>query len=138
MRVKCSLQIAGFRGDTEHPSLMIPFTGNTLNRASERRSDAAWVAAKLHDPTSLILPMWKLQPFLIGNGKGLMEAGFLKPGLCETLAAPGAPVVLLGLEGERALFALDISAARDPANDGPLAGLGEFRDMRAAAMAGGL
>jgi NAD+ diphosphatase len=117
---------------------MIPFTGNTLNRASERRADADWVAAKLRDHTSLILPMWKLQPFLIGNGKGPREAGFLKPGLCETLAAPGAPVVLLGLEGERALFALDISAARDPANEGPLAGLGEFRDMRATAMAAGL
>ena len=32
------------------------------------------------------------------------------------------------------MFALDISAARDPANEGPLAGLGHFRDMRAAAM----
>jgi NAD+ diphosphatase len=117
---------------------MIPFTGNTLNRASEKRTDAQWVAAKLRDPSSLILPMWKLQPFLIGNAKGPMEAGFLKPGLCEALAAPGAPFVLLGLEGERALFALDISAARDPANEGPLAGLGEFRELRAAAMAAGL
>ena len=31
------------------------------------------------------------------------------------------------------MFALDISAARDPANEGPLAGLGHFRDARAAA-----
>ena len=107
---------------------MIPFCGNPLNRASEKRTDGEWVAAKLRDPTSLILPMWQLQPFLIGNGKGPLEAGFLKPGLCESLAAPGAPSVLLGLEGERALFALDISAARDPANEGPLAGLGQFKD----------
>jgi NAD+ diphosphatase len=117
---------------------MIPFTGNTLNRASEKRGDTAWVTAKLRDPASLILPLWKLQPFLIGDGKGPLEAGFLKPGLCETLAAPGAPCVLLGLEGERALFALDISAAPDPVKEGPLAGLGEFRDMRATAMGAGL
>jgi NAD+ diphosphatase len=117
---------------------MIPFCGNPLNRASEKRTDGAWVAAKLCDPTSLILPMWQLQPFLIGNGKGPLEAGFLKPGLCESLAAPGAPSVLLGLEGERALFALDISAARDPANEGPLAGLGQFKEMRMTAMTAGL
>ena len=86
---------------------MIPFCGNPLNRASEKRTDAEWVAAKMRDPTSLILPMWKLQPFLIGPQKGPFETGFLKPGLCESLAAPGAPCILLGLEGERALFALD-------------------------------
>jgi NAD+ diphosphatase len=117
---------------------MIPFTGNPLNRASDRRTDSAWVAAKLRDPTSFILPMWRLQPFLIGPERGPLETGFLRPGLCEKLAAPDAPCVLLGLEGEHALFALDISAANDPANEGPLAGLGQFREMRATAMSAGL
>jgi NAD+ diphosphatase len=112
---------------------MIPFSGNPLDRASERRTDAAWVEAMRHDPSSLILPVWRLQPFLLGPDKGPLEAGFLKPGLCEPLAAPAAPSVLLGLEGGHALFALDISAAADPANEGPLAGLGQFRDMRASA-----
>ncbi len=119
---------------------MIPFCGNPLNRASEKRPDTQWVTAKLHDPSSLILPMWRLMPFLLGpeKAKGPLEAGFLKPGLAEKIAGPDAPCVLLGLEGERALFALGISVARDPANEGPLAGLGHFRDMRAAAMSGGL
>ncbi|HEX3675362.1 MAG TPA: NAD(+) diphosphatase [Rhizomicrobium sp.] len=119
---------------------MIPFSGNPLDRASEKRSDADWLAAQRRDPDSLILPMWRLQPFLLGpeRGPGKLEAGFLRPGLCEQLAAPDAPCVLLGLENGHALFALDISAARDPANEGPLAGLGHFREMRAAAMSGGL
>jgi NAD+ diphosphatase len=119
---------------------MIPFSGNPLDRASEKRADADWLAAQRRDPDSLILPMWRLQPFLLGpeRGPGKLEAGFLRPGLAETLAAPDAPCVLLGLENGHALFALDISAARDPANDGPLAGLGHFREMRAAAMSGGL
>jgi NAD+ diphosphatase len=112
---------------------MIPFSGNPLDRASEKRTDHAWVAAKRRDPSSFILPMWRLEPFLLGPKDGPLEAGFLKPGLCESLAAPDAPCVLLGLENEHALFALDISAAPDPANAGPLAGLGSFRDMRAAA-----
>ncbi len=127
---------------------MIPFTGNPLDRADERRGDAQWLAERRRDPSSLVLPLWRLQPFFIGQEKGqqektLAEVGFLKPGLVEPLAAPEAPFVLLGLEksrsgGERALFALDISAAADPANEGPLAGLGHFRELRAAAMGGGL
>ncbi|MDE3117130.1 MAG: NAD(+) diphosphatase [Pseudomonadota bacterium] len=122
---------------------MIPFTGNPLDRAGERRGDAHWLAERRRDPSSLVLPLWRLQPFFIGPEKGQVEVGFLKPGLAEPLAAPDAPFVLLGLEksrsgGERALFALDIGAAADPANDGPLAGLGHFRELRAAAMGGGL
>jgi len=112
---------------------MIPFSGNPLDRASEKRTDTAWVEAMRRDPGSLILPVWRLQPFLLGQEKGPLEAGFLKPGLCETLAAADAPSVLLGLENGKALFALDISGANDPESEGPLAGLGVFRDMRAAA-----
>ncbi len=114
----------------------IPFTGNPLDRASEKRTDAQWLSQKRHDASSLILPLWRLQPFLIGpeNREPPLELGFLKPGLCETLAAPDAPCIFLGLENGRALFALDISAADDPAGAGPLAGLGHFREARGAAM----
>jgi hypothetical protein len=31
---------------------MIPFQGNPLDRASEKRTDEAWIAAKRNDPTS--------------------------------------------------------------------------------------
>jgi NAD+ diphosphatase len=116
---------------------MIPFTGNPLNRASEKRTDSAWVDAKRRDPSSLIMPVWRLQPFLIGEQKNGQpaELGMFRPGLCETMAAAGAPSIFLGLEGERALFALDVSAANDPENSGPLAGFGRFTEARASAMA---
>ena len=114
---------------------MIPFSGNPLDRLSAKRTDHEWVAEKRHDASSFILPVWRLQPFLFGPEKGTapLEAGFMKPGLCESLAAPDAPCIFLGVEKDHALFAIDISAARDPANEGPIAGLGHFRDMRAAA-----
>ncbi|HEY1836800.1 MAG TPA: NAD(+) diphosphatase [Rhizomicrobium sp.] len=117
---------------------MIPFCGNPLDRASEKRGDAEWIAARRRDPSSFVVPMWKLQPFLIGpeNQRGPLEVGWLKPGLAEPLMGPDAPAILLGLDDGAAYFALDISAATDPANDGPLAGLGHFRDLRAAAMSG--
>jgi NAD+ diphosphatase len=114
---------------------LIPFSGNPLNRLSERRADAAWIAEKLRHPASLILPLWQLQPFLAGTGEAL-KAGFLRPGLAESLAAPDVACVFLGLEdggldGEHAVFALDVSAAADPMS--VLAGLGEFRELRGAA-----
>jgi NAD+ diphosphatase len=112
---------------------MIPFTGNPLNRASEKRTDAQWLAAKRRDPSSLILPIWRLQPFLIG-AEGSAELGLFRPGLCEAMAGDGAPCVFLGLEGGQALFALDVSAAADPEKSGPLAGFGRFQEARASAM----
>ncbi len=116
--------------DVSDEAEMIPFSGNPLNRLSEKRTDAAWIAEKLHDPRSLILPLWRLQPLLAGSGESL-EAEFLRPGLAESLAAPEAPCVFLGLKGERACFALDISAVEDPAS--LLTGLGQFYELRGAA-----
>jgi NAD+ diphosphatase len=114
---------------------MIPFAGNPLDRASVKRTDADWIAAQRRDPGSLILPVWRLQPFIFGSEKAPapVELGLMRPGLCESLAAPDAPSIFLGLEGTHAMFALDISAARNPTEDGPLAGLGHFRDARVAA-----
>ena len=41
------------------------FAGNPLNRASDRRVDAAWLKARLDDPDTLALALW--------NGKPLVE-----------------------------------------------------------------
>ena len=114
---------------------MIPFSGNPLNRASEKRADAAWIESRRGDARTLVLPLWRLQPFLLTAAKegAPAELGLFRPGLCESMAAEDAPCVFLGLEGERALFALDVSAAEDPAERGPLAGLGAFHEARAAA-----
>jgi NAD+ diphosphatase len=44
-----------------------------------------------------------------------------------------ARCIFLGLDGETALFALDITAVSNPGDEGPLAGLGYFCDARTAA-----
>ena len=113
--------------------LPIPFSDNPLDRAGEKRADATWIAEQQRDPAALVLPVWRLQPFVLAGQDGKLEAGFLRPGLCESLAAGDAVCVFLGLENGHGVFALDISAAEDPANAGPLAGLGEFRELRGAA-----
>ena len=113
----------------------IPFSGSPLDRSSEKRADDGWIAAKRCDASSSILPMWRLQPFLLGPQRdaAAVTAGYLKPGLVEEVAGPEAISIFLGLEDGRAYFALDISHLQDPARDGPLAGLGHFRDARTAA-----
>jgi NAD+ diphosphatase len=114
---------------------MIPFAGSPLNRASEKRTDPNWIESKRRDPSSLVLPMWRLEPFLLEPEKSgvPLELGLLRPGIADSLAGAGAPCIFLGLDGDRAVFALDISEADDPANVGPLAALGYFRDARMAA-----
>jgi len=110
---------------------MMPFAGSRLDRAGHRRVDADWLAAGLKDPQTRILPLWNLRPLVIADGDAL-RAGLFPPGVGESLAGD-MPPVFLGLDADRAVFALDISAAADPEHEGPLAGLGQFRDLRAAA-----
>ena len=114
---------------------MIPFAGNPLDRASEKRTDPKWIESKRRDRSSLILPMWRLEPFLLGreDSDPPVGLGLLQPASADSLADAGAPCVFLGLDGDRAIFALDLSEADDPAKAGPLAGLGHFRDARTAA-----
>ncbi len=114
---------------------MIPFTGNPLNRASEKRLDSNWIESKRRDPSSLVLPMWRLQPLLLGPEKSgpRLELGLVRPGIADSLAGAEATNIFLGLDGDRALFALDVSEAGDAAKTGPLAELGHFRDARSAA-----
>jgi NAD+ diphosphatase len=113
---------------------MIPFAGNPLNRASERRIDSDWIESKRHDSSSLVLPMRRLEPFLLEPEKsGTTELGLLRPEIADSLAGPEATCIFLGLDGDRAVFAVDVPEAASPANPGALAGLGYFRDARAAA-----
>src|SRR5215813_3654663 len=114
---------------------MIPFGGNPLDRASEKRLDAEWIANKRRDPSSLIFPMWRLEPFFLGSEKSEapIPLGLVSPETVESFAIPEAVCIFLGLDGDRALFALDISAAENPGNTGPLAGRGFFREARVGA-----
>ncbi len=114
---------------------MIPFAGSPLNRATEKRTDPDWIESKRRDPSSLVLPIWRLEPFLLGSEKSAppAELGLLRPVIADSLAGAEALCIFLGVDGDRAVFALDVSEVGNPANEGALAGLGYFRDARAAA-----
>src|SRR5277367_1275572 len=83
---------------------MIPFAGSPLNRASEKRTDSDWIESKRHDPSSLVLPMWRLEPFLLGPEKLIppIELGLVRPEIADLLASAEASSIFLGLDGDRA------------------------------------
>jgi NAD+ diphosphatase len=111
------------------PFITHTFAGNPLNRASDRRSDADWLAGKLAEPQSRALVLW--------NGSPLLKDGalvWLGGSLAQHLAGGEEHLLFMGLDGEAAVFALDLDGAADPA-EGPLEGWGTFGEMRSAAAA---
>jgi NAD+ diphosphatase len=77
-----------------------------LDRVSEKRKDAAWLAERLADPLSRFVPVWRSRNWvdpkearailLEGDRLAALPPGELEP-------------VLLGLAGEVAYFAVDVS-----------------------------
>lgn len=109
------------------------FAGNPLDRASERRRDRVWIARQLADPRALALALWQGRPLLREDAVGASELVYLSAPMAR--AAVGGReerLLFLGLHGEAAVFAVEFDGAGDP-SEGPLAGLGRFEDLRAAA-----
>lgn len=101
------------------------YAGCALDRAHHRRRDEAWLLARLTDPASAILPLWRGLP-LISEAGGPAPA-LLAGGEAAVLVADGE-WALLGLAGEQAVFALELTglAGRSP----DLGRWGRFIDLR--------
>jgi NAD+ diphosphatase len=100
------------------------YTGSPLDRVSGKRDDAAFVAARLADPASLFVPVWQAKSLLRGLETGAPEAVLLTRDAAVALGVEARPHALLGLWGDRAVFALDLSAEADP-----LPALARFGDV---------
>jgi NAD+ diphosphatase len=110
------------------------FANSPLDRAAHYRLDEAWLKEKLADETSLIIPFWQLKPLVlppVAEGEG-HDAGWMRPDLMTGTPKGPAPTLFLGMKGDRAFFAQDLDPSKSPETEGPLAGLGEFMEMRAA------
>jgi NAD+ diphosphatase len=107
------------------------FAGNPLNRVSDRRTDEAWLAERLADPSSLAIALWNGKP-LVENGSEpkSVQIAYLRASLAGELAGGFERLAFMGLWKETAVFAVDLEGGADPA-EGPLSGLGRFEDLRA-------
>jgi NAD+ diphosphatase len=99
---------------------MLSFTGNPLDRASFKRADLVWVTEQRQRPDALFLPFWQTKP-LVKDQRAAFLAG--------PQIGAGTFCVFLGLWDSQPLFAAAMPDSETP----PLAGRGEFHDMRAAA-----
>jgi NAD+ diphosphatase len=102
------------------------FAGSPLNRASERRPDADWLAGKLAEPETRVLALWNGAPLLKDGALVWLDGGFAQH------LADEERRLFLGLDGETAVFAIDLEGEADPCA-GPLAGRGAFGNLREAA-----
>lgn len=99
-----------------------------LDRVSHLRSDAEWLAARLRDAKSRLIPVWQ-QKNLVIDGESV-AAGLLDIDRMETLRAEGVDPVLLGLVDDTAYFTLDVSHIENPHEHEMLGAAGIFEDLR--------
>jgi NAD+ diphosphatase len=109
------------------------FAGNPLDRRSDKRTDAEWLAARLRSDESLGVAIWNGRPFVERAKDGGWQIAYLPAKLVAELAGGLERLLFMGLWKETAIFALDMEGEADPAL-GPLQGLGEFKDLRMVAM----
>ncbi|MHB8528217.1 MAG: NAD(+) diphosphatase [Caulobacteraceae bacterium] len=109
------------------------FAGNPLDRASDRRGDAAWLEEMLAAPGSLSLALWNGKPMVETGAQGGIQLAYLRADMARDLAGGGEKLLFMGLWKATAVFAVDIEGAADPA-EGALEGLGRFEDLRTIAL----
>ena len=109
------------------------FAGNPLDRASDRRGDAAWLADRLASSESLGLALWNGRPLVEAGKDGSLQIAYLPAKLVADLAGGEERLLFMGLWKETAVFAVDLEGLNDP-SDAALMGLGKFEDLRAVAL----
>ena len=118
------------------------YASGPLDRADQRRTDEAWIAARLDDEATRFVPVWRARNLLAlshgpgagpGNGAGPIN-GARAVWLDRRRAAPilkRAPgLVFLGLAEERAYMALDLSALEEDEAERLTGADSRFRDLR--------
>jgi NAD+ diphosphatase len=108
------------------------FAGNPLDRASDRRKDAAWLAERLASDQSLGMVLWNGKALVERSSSGGMQIAYLPSRLVEDLSGGPERLLFMGLWQDTAVFAVDLEGPADP-TDGPLQGMGRFEDARALA-----
>lgn len=105
------------------------FSGNPLDRASDRREDAAWLAEQMQRDDGSCLAIWE-GGVLVEPGPDGERLAWLSPAM--TRNAVGDDWIFLGLWKGAPVFAVRFAEEIDPLA-GPLEGLGRFMDLRTAA-----
>ena len=88
------------------------FAGNPLDRVSQRRQDAGWVASLLEHPETRLLPLHGLKPQIRHASAVALDWQTVAP--WQSLIDSGSTLILLGIREGHAYFALDATPAEIP------------------------
>jgi len=102
------------------------FYAGGLDRVAHRRKDTAWLAAQLEHAGTRFVPVWQARNLVLG-ADGLAPRAVL---LERAQFVPDGDVVLLGLAGDHAYFAIDLSHRDEPLAKLPAPPGSEFIDLR--------
>ncbi|NES16447.1 MULTISPECIES: NAD(+) diphosphatase [Micromonospora] len=109
----------------------LAYGGGWLDRAGGLRGDPGWIAARLSDRESVLLPFWRDRCLVSAERVPVRPAAVDAAGLLTA----ADETVFLGLDAGRAIFAVDLSGRPEP-EALALAGAVEAVDVRA--LVGGL
>jgi NAD+ diphosphatase len=108
-------------------STPITFSGSTLDRSSNQRRDAEWIQRHLADDAARFLPIWKLNPLVkLGDERAL---GWARREMFDEIDPEPMPV-MLGVEGDVAHFAVDVSSVADPETAFGVEEVAKFEELR--------
>ncbi len=109
------------------------YSGMRLDRGDRLRRDRDWLAARLANSASRFVPVWRARNLIRSETE--LSAVWLDGPAGRTLQAQASETVFLGLDGETAYFAIDLSALEEPEATPEAAGggapQGKFLDLRA-------
>ncbi|MFI7252727.1 NAD(+) diphosphatase [Micromonospora chalcea] len=84
---------------------MLAYGGGWLDRAAALRGDAEWLAGRLADPVSVVLPLWRDRCLVDAAGPVRLTGEH-----ASRVRSAAEEIVFLGLDGDVAVFAADLSA----------------------------
>ena len=107
------------------------FSGNPLDRSGDLRNDIAWLGEQEANPEALAMLLWEGRP-LVEDHEGGQRLVWLALSHGRDLVPDRD--IFLGLWKGAPVFAIEFEGSIDPTS-GPVGGLGQFIEMRAAAAA---
>jgi NAD+ diphosphatase len=104
------------------------YAGAAVDRLSQLRRDAEWIAARLADPTTRLLPVWRTHNLVIAGSAP--SAAWLPVERARHLLSEVREIAFLGFHERVAHFAIEVSHLDDPAPVASLAEAATFTDLR--------
>ncbi len=104
------------------------YSSDHIDRAEDKRRDAAWVTASLADRNSRFIPIWQAKNLLLDGDPP--QPSLLSADQAAALRPQAGESIFLGLADGVPYFALDLSAMETPDHHPALAGRGHFTDLR--------